>query len=80
MLDAVYFADEDEKEEVRLLQTPGSSSGTKLPFLGSATQAGNNSLASDAERPTILFLSSAHFQIWDTATDSFPLKLGQAAI
>lgn len=63
MLGVIYFAEGDEKEEVRLLQTPGTSSGTKLPFLGCATQAGNHSLASDAERPTLLFMTSAHFQV-----------------
>lgn len=63
MLDVIYCADGDGEEEVRLLQTPGSSSGTKLPFLGCATQAGDNSLASDAEEVTVEFLTPAHFQI-----------------
>lgn len=63
MVDVIHFADGDEREEVRLLQIPGSSSGTKLPFLGGATQARNNSPASDAEGLTIDFMTSAHFQI-----------------
>lgn len=45
MLGVIYAADggleDQEEEEVRLLQTPSSSSGTELPFMECATQAGN---------------------------------------
>lgn len=63
MLDVVFCADGGGGEEVRLLQTPGTSSETKLPILGCATQAGNNSQASNAEeakrRP---FTTPAHLR------------------